>query len=143
MKRAIRRLVTVALFAFVVSALATQAIRSFRRHEAVKIPAGKSLLLFHAEARCSTCLRLEKTIRKLLGDNKGEMELVSIPYDAPENRDIAESFRIGTISVVLVEKKSEQIVRQRDLSHDVWENIRDDASMNAMLSREMEAFTGK
>ncbi len=148
MKHVIRQLVTVALLVFVVSVLATHTLRSFRSHGAAEIPDGKSLLFFHAQARCSTCLRLEKIIRELL-DDYGEnitfvpTALVSIAYDAPENRDIADFFHVGTISVILVEKKADRIIRQRDLSHNVWEHVRDDAAMTEMLTREVREFGGQ
>ncbi len=143
---AAKRLITVALLVFVISALATQAFLSFRRPEATVIPDGQNLLLFHAQTRCATCRDLEKTIRNLIEQslntqqNGEKIALILIAYDAPENHAVAEQFHVGAITVILVENQNGKIIRRRDLSQEVWLNLQDERAMTEMLSNEIQQF---
>ncbi len=142
----VKKLITAFLFIFIASALATQLFLSFQPHETTDIPDGKHLLFFHAQARCPTCINMEKLIRKVLDDSfhhetqAGKIGLMTIPYDVPENRELVEQFHVGAISVILAEKKNGQIVRHRDLSPDVWNNHSNNAAMTEILSREITRF---
>ncbi len=143
MKLFLRRLVTVALLAFVASALATQLIRSFQPRNALDLPDGKRLLLFHAQSRCATCLHLEKTIEKILlpSDTQEKIiEWMTIAYDVPENSDLAERFSVGTIAVILVDQKDGQLLRQRNLSQELWPIINDDDAVTQLLSNAVAEF---
>lgn len=143
-----KRMVTVFLLVFVVSAVVATLVLSRQRREPSIIPDGISVLFFHAQARCPTCLNMEKLIRRVLNDSfraeiNNEIGMVLIPYDVSENREIVKRFHVGTISVILVEKEKGRIIRHRDLSPDVWDHHGNDTVMIGILSTELSEFIRK
>lgn len=139
-----KRLITLFLLFFVSSAMLTLVARSFREQEENTVPDGVSLLFFHARGRCPKCIHLEKRLRKLFDETlrteteTGKTGLLVIPYDAPENREIAERFHIGTISLVLIDQQHGKVVRYRDFSGDIWNSNEDE--MFDDLSKKIDEF---
>ncbi len=141
-----KRVITVFLLVFIASVFVSHIVLSFREREAATVPDGINVLFFHAGTRCSTCIHLEKLIRKQLdGSFRADLDTEKVrffplPYDAPETRGIAERFHVGTISLILLEQENGKTVRCRDLSKQIWKNNGDDKKMNEMLSDEFRNF---
>lgn len=147
MRAKIRTLITWGLLIFIGSTLITRAVLSRRAGDATAIPDGVSVLLFHAQTRCSTCLNLEKTVRSTLdilcqqSKKQRGIPLFLLAYDAPQQRRWAEQFHVGTVTVILVEQRNGDIIRHRDLSHQVWQNIQDDSAMRKVFLSECLQFS--
>ena len=130
-----QRTITWILLIFVAAAVVTV----FRPRETVFVPDGLCILFWHAERRCTACLKAETLLRQTLRDHN-DYRLVELEYDVFANQSLAKQFSVGTTTIILVERKKRQNVRIRDLTAEVWNTLRDDAAFIAMLQKELETF---
>ena len=131
-----KRTLTWILLVFIAAATLT----TLRPRETVFIPNGLCVLFWHAEKRCATCLKMEKSLRKTLKNHK-DFRLVVLEYDVFSNQSLAKQFDVGTTTIILLERKDQQNVRIRDLTTEVWINIRNnEAYFENMLQKELEQF---
>ena len=129
-----KRILTWALIIFVAAAI----VVSFRPRETVVIPDGISLLFWRAEKRCARCLTMEELIHQALSDYEN-VRLFELEYDVFANQSLAQQFNVGSITVILVERKDQKNVRVRDLTDEVRRNHDDTAFVN-MLQKELATF---
>lgn len=146
MQNRLKLLISWFLVVFIVSALATQIVLSLRKKEPPVIPEGNNLVFSHARVRCPTCLRLEKLIRQTLDEHFAEenhseaIKFTNLEYDAPENREFAERFHIGTATIILLEQENGTIKRHRELESEVWETQNSDEKFREMLLAALKEF---
>ena len=110
-----------------------------RPRETVFVPDGLCLLFWHAEKRCSNCLKMEKIIGQVHQDYD-EFQLIKLEYDVFANEALAKQLKVGRTTIILVERKDQQNVRIRDLTDEVWKNIQDENAFSAMLQKELAEF---
>ena len=130
-----KRIITWFLLIFVAAAIVTV----LRPRETVFLPDGRCILFWHAETRCSNCLKMETLLRQVLREQKG-FHLITLEYDVFANQSLAQQFGVGMTTIILVERKNRQSVRIRDLTTEVWKNIHDESAFIDMLREELETF---
>ena len=131
----VQRIIIWILLLFVAAAV----VRMFRPRETVSIPDGLCILFWHAEQRCTVCLKAETLLRQTLL-NHANFRLVELEYDVFANQSLAQQFNVGTMTIILVERKDRQNVRTLDLTTKVWNTLQDDAAFVAMLQNELKMF---
>ena len=134
--RRFKRTLTWVLLTFVAAAV----VRTFLPRETVFVPDGLCILFWHAEKRCTACLKVETLLRQTFQDHKN-FRLVELEYDVFANHSLAQQFNVGTTTIILVERKDRQNVRIRDLTAEVWNTLQDDTAFLAMLQKELETFS--
>jgi len=130
-----KRITTWVLLIFVAAAVVTM----FRPRETVFIPDGLSVLFWHAEQRCSSCMKIETLLRQSLQDDK-DFRFIKLEYDVLVNQSLAQQFDVGSPTIILVERQDQQNVRVRDLTAEVWNTINDADAFTAMLQKELKTF---
>ena len=130
-----KRTITWVLLIFIAAAVVTM----FRPRETRFVPDGLCVLFWHAEKRCPPCRKMETLLRQTL-QNYMDFQLVVLEYDVFANQSLARQFNVGTATVILVERKDWQNVRVRDLTTEVWKNVKDDAAFVNMLQEALETF---
>jgi len=140
MKQAVRLFLVV----FVVVAVATKIVLLSIPQETSVMPDGNHIVLFHAEVRCVTCTKMESLIKQVLDEPKyGNLDLVTLEYDKPSNKEFAEQFHIGTTGIILVEQKNGVTVRSCDVSSEAWSHIKNDQDFVEMLQAKLTEFYGQ
>ena len=84
-------------------------------------------------------MKMEKFLRQTLQDHKN-YQLIMLEYDVFANQSLARQFNVGTTTIILVERKDRQNERVRDLTAEVWENIKDESAFLELLQKELEQF---
>ena len=130
-----KRTITWVLLIFVAAAVT----RTFLPRKTVFVPDGLCVLFWHAETRCTTCLKMETLLRQTLQDYQN-VRLVKLEYDAFANQSLARQFNVGTTTIILVERKDRQNVRTHDLTAKVWNTLQDDTAFTTMLQKELDTF---
>ena len=131
-----KRIITWVLLIFIAAAV----VMTFRPRETVHLPDGLCVLFWHSETRCASCLKMEELIMQVFDDDEN-YRLLNLEYDVLAYQSLAKEFDVGTMTIILVERKEGKNVRTRDLTTEVRENIKDDAAFVAMLRKEMVAFS--
>ena len=132
-----KRIITYVLLVFVAAAVVT----TFRPRETVFVPDGCSVLFWHTEKRCSSCLKMETLLRESLKEFN-DLRLTTLEYDVFANHSLARQFNVGRTTIILVERQDQQNVRIRDLTDEVWNTINDADDFTAMLQKELKMFFG-
>ena len=139
-----KQAVTCFLIVFIVVAVAAKIVLLNIPQEPPLIHDGKHIVLFHAEVRCVTCIKMEFLIKKVLKEQKYDgLDLVLIEYGMPQNREIVERFRVGTLSVVLLEQKNGKTIRSYDISAEARSLIRNSEEFVAMLEEKLNELSGQ
>jgi hypothetical protein len=106
------------------------------------------VLLFHSTIRCEQCLSMEKFINQVmeqsykdLTDN-GKLQFKMIQMDHPGRRHLAETFKLYTASVVLIEFKEKQEVSTKVL-RDSWKFVNDETLFKDLLDSEIQILLNK
>jgi hypothetical protein len=160
-----RRVVTLALLAFVAVTGVTLALKEVRRSRAVTaaeltrrsaaapaIPAGSPATVvvtyFHTTTRCVSCLKIEDltdaTVTTRFAGPIAEKRLLwrSLNLDDPGNGHFAKDYGLYTKSVVVSEVRDGREVRWKNLDQ-VWNLLGDPAAFQAYVEREVQAFLEK
>jgi thioredoxin-related protein len=122
----VKKIVSGLLLLFIVFAIVVKIVSRNVPQEATAILDHYHVLLFHAEARCKTCNDMESLIKEVLQRQEYidlGIDLVLLEYDLPKNKELVERFRVGTASIVLIEKRDGEIVRHRNLTAEAWNTI--------------------
>ena len=131
-----KRIITWALIVIIAVAV----VVTFRPRETVALPDGLNILFWHPEVRCNNCRKIERLLHESL-HGYDHIKLFELEWDVLANQSLARQFSVATATIILVERSGGQNVRTRDLTTEVWENIRaDDDVFVAMLRKELEAF---
>ena len=138
-----KRAVTCFLIVFIVVAVVTKIVLLNIPQEPPVIHDGNCIVLCHSTVRCPTCINMEFLIKKVLGEPEyADIDLVSLEYDLPKNREFAERFHIGTLSVILLEEKNGKTVRSCDISIDARKLIGNSDDFVEMLKAKLNEFYG-
>ena len=120
--------------------IAVAVVISFRPRETVVLPDGLSILFWHPEIRCERCRKMERLLHESL-HGYDHVRLFELEWDVLANQSLARQFNVGTATIIFVERRNGENVRIRDLTTEVWENIRaEDDVFAAMLRKELKAF---
>ena len=82
---------------------------------------------------------MEEMIHNVLGDRR-DYRLFNLEYDVLAYQSLAQEFNVGTITIILVERKDRKNVRVRDLTIEIQKTAADDAAFVEMFQRELEQF---
>lgn len=106
-----------------------------------ELPEGLSLVVWHAEKRCLTCRSMEEGSRECLENffPENEIRFLTRNYEAPENAQLAERFRIATAGVFLVFREN-GTEAAKNLTDPAWKTVGDRTVFVEMLRDEIEAF---
>lgn len=138
-----KKLVARFLLVFIIVAVATKIVLLFIPREPPVIPDGNHLVLCRSAVRCPACKKMEFLIKQVLTEPEyADIGLVSLEYDMPENKEFAERFRVGTLSVILLEQKNGEPIRSCDISEDARNLIRYNEDFVEMLKTELNEFYG-
>ena len=132
-----KRTITWVLLIFIAAAVVTQ----FRPRTTILLPDGLCVLFWHAETRCVPCRKMEELILQTLQD-RNDFRLFMLEYDVFSNQSLASEFNVGTATIILVERKNRQNVREKDLTTAVRQNLHDAVAFVEMLHSELEQFAG-
>jgi len=141
-----KKVVTWFLIVFIVVAVATKIALLNVPQEPPIIHDGNHIVLCHSEIRCPNCLAMEFMIKKVLDEQEYtdlDIGFVSIEYDMPQNKEFAERFRIGAISMILLEQKNGKTIRSADISEDARQLIKDRKEFATMLKTKLSEFYGQ
>jgi len=130
-----KRTITWILLIFIAAAIVTM----FRSRPAVLLPDGLCVLFWHSQTRCPPCRNMEEMIHNVLSEHEG-YRLFNLEYDVLAYQSLAQEFNVGTITIILVERKDRQHVRWRDLTIEIQKTAADDAAFVEMLQRELKQF---
>ncbi len=149
-----KKIAVVALWTFAAAAVVFHFAKNGREIEQTVLPEGISATFFCSSVRCASCLEMERlfrqTLRRLADDAPprsaksvlfGKLsEAPPLDYEAPENRRIAEEFRVATSTVLLTERRGGKTLRFKNLASECWRRLGDAEAFEAALSREISAF---
>jgi len=139
-----KRAVTCFLIVFIVVAVTTKIVLLNIPQEVPTMVDGNHIVLCHAEARCPTCLKMELLIKRALQEQEhGNVDLVTIEYDMPKNREFVERFHVGTLAIILLEWKNGETVRSCDVSADARSLIGNSNDFVEMLEAKLNEFYGQ
>ena len=103
------------------------------------------LYYFNRKFRCQSCEVLESTLQNTLqityADHfgAGRLAMCVINVDDPENRHYLEQFEIFSNSIVIVEKKSGNILRYKNIEA-IWDVSEDREAITRVLKSEVDEF---
>ena len=142
-----KKIAVVALWTFAAAAVVFHFAKNGRETKQTVLPEGISATFFCSSVRCASCLEMERLFRQTLrrlADDAPPRSAKSILFgklsEAPENRRIAEEFRVATSTVLLTERRDGKTVRFKNLASECWRRLGDDKAFEAALSREISTF---
>jgi hypothetical protein len=138
-----KKIATGLLIVFIVFAIGIKIVPRNVPQEDMAIPDGNHVLLFHAETRCPTCNLMESLINEVL--EKQEyidlgIDLLSLEYNVPANKELVERFRVGTASIILMEQRKGEIVRSNNITSEAWHWIDYRKRFTGMLETRFTEF---
>jgi hypothetical protein len=139
-----KKILTGGLILFALATCVIQVVRPFRTSSPTQLSDGVTLIFFHAAARCPECRAMEKYVRETFETHfqesvrSGNLQLAVLPYDTPENRDLAERFHVGTVAVVIVKRQNRQDVMVKNLAFDCWRLLHKEEAFQEMLRKNLE-----
>jgi len=83
---------------------------------------------------------MEEMIHLVL-QNRDDFRLFHLEYDVLAYQSLAQEFDVGTITIILVERKDRQNIRFRDLTIEIQKTANDDAAFIDMFQRELQQFS--
>ena len=136
-----KRVITWFLIVFIVVAVATKIVLLNVPQEPPLIHDGKYIVLFHTEARCVTCTKMEFLIKKVLKEQKhNDLDLLLVEYDMPKNKELVERFHVGATAIILMEQANGKTFRSCDISTEAWNLIRNSNDFVEMLQTKLSEF---
>jgi hypothetical protein len=100
-----------------------------------QVPDNVVVYYFHASRRCRTCLGIQQTITRTLQERfaeqtaSGQLSLVEVDYEAPENRPLVLSYKLAFGSMVVAARKGDSTLKWENCSK-VWELARDPEALS-------------
>jgi hypothetical protein len=105
-------------------------------------PDGVSVILFHGEKRCRTCIRIGTLAREVLEqafaeeEKAGVLHWAEINYDQPAHAHFVKRYELVSSTVLLTRWKDGREAEWKRLDA-VWDHVGDEAAYRAYLSREV------
>jgi hypothetical protein len=103
-------------------------------------PDGVTVINFHGEKRCRTCIGIGKLARKTLDDEfateekTGEVRWEHINYDEPGNAHFVKDYQLVSSTVLVALWKDGREVKWNRLDG-VWDHVGDEAAFRAYVTR--------
>lgn len=149
----IMRIVLLAVIALAVGAWAMKEFRASNAAEAPDNPSGSgseftrpdgvTVINFHSETRCRTCINIGNLARKTLDDRfadaelSGEVHWDDINYDAPGNRHYVTEYELVSSSVLATLWRDGREVKWARLDG-VWDHHNDESAFQAYLAANIQ-----
>ena len=105
-------------------------------------PDGVSVVFFHGEKRCRTCIRIGTLAREVLEEEfaaqqqAGVLHWEEINYDQPAHAHFVKRYELVSSTLVLTRWEAGRETEWKRLDA-VWDHVGDDAAYRAYLSREL------
>jgi len=138
-----KKLVAWFLLVFIAVAITTKIVLLNVPQEPPVIHDGNHIVFCHSEIRCPTCQKMEFLIKKVLKEQEYDeldIGLVMLEYDMPKNREFVERFRVGTLSIILLEQKNGKTIRSADISDEARNLIGNNNGFIEMLKAKLNEF---
>lgn len=129
------------LLIFIAATLAAQIAKHFRETPQNVLPEGLTVIVCHAQIRCPTCTEMERLTQLCLQEHFAgtEVAFMTLNYEVPENREIAEKHGLATAAVLLV-KRENGTEDVRKIVTPAWQTLGDESAFLKMLHENLLAF---
>ena len=103
------------------------------------------LYYFHGTRRCNTCRTIEAYTQQALEQNfddqlqAGTLEWKVINTEEPDNEHFVTDFDLVSSSLVLVERKGEDVLRH-EILQEVWTLVRDEPRFIEYVQKSVQGF---
>ena len=139
-----RKVASLGLLVFVAATVGKLAFQKWKPPQQHVLSDGVHVLLWHATVRCPTCRMMEAETIKCLEQffPNEKISFQTLDYEASENVELAEKYRVTTTGIWLVRKEGD-VEEIQNLTDAAWETVGREKELGTMLHAELETFLGR